>query len=483
MDNQAPVIENISIEPNTTRLGEEVQCLTTIIDPDLETVTTSITWQQNGADVSSDPTLLLREDTFQKGDTITCNGLASDTYDGTDTETATIVIQNTPPTFDSLSITPALPTTQDVIECTPDGTFDIDGDELSFAYRWFVDGNEQSSVESYISGDFSVGQTIQCEVTISDDDEEGNTLTAETTIQNTPPSIDTISLSPSILEADTFVECLSTVSDIDNQSTTLTHQWTVGSIVVGTENTLQLSPTIVEPEDIIECTITATDESEANTSNVVSTTIMNTPPYWNAVVSITGTSLQGDTLTCTGEALDINDGTLSNQYEWMLSDGTILSSAATWVVDTSIAPPGETIGCTVTVTDSDGASISDSTNTTVQNTLPTVVASLTPTMVYTDSIIEVIPQYSDVDTTQTVTGTIEWHVVDSLTGSDNVVQTGTTTTLDGSHYNKGDLVYATITPNDGIEDGVPVTTSSIEILELHPYWNEVPYHFWNASRQ
>ena len=89
-------------------------------------------------------------------------------------------------------------------------------------------------------------------------------------------------------------------------------------------------------------------------------------------------------------------------------------------------------------------------------------------MVYTDSIIEVIPQYSDVDTTQTVTGTIEWHVLDVSSGSDNIVQTGPTTTLDGSHFNKGEMVYAIVTPNDGIEDGSDATTSSIEVLNTIP---------------
>ena len=111
-------------------------------------------------------------------------------------------------------------------------------------------------------------------------------------------------------------------------------------------------------------------------------------------------------------------------------------------------------------------SISDTTTISMENTPPTVVATLSQSNLYrhTDRSVSAM---SDVDA-RTVTGTIEWHVVDALTGSDNTVQTDSTTTLDGGLFNKGDQIYAVVTPNDGIEDGSSFTTSSIEVLNTLP---------------
>ena len=133
-------------------------------------------------------------------------------------------------------------------------------------------------------------------------------------------------------------------------------------------------------------------------------------PYWNTIPIVTGSSLSGETVTCTGEVFDLNDGTLSNEYIWTSSDGTILSTTSEWTVDTSIVPPQDTIECTITATDSDDASITDSTSITIENTPPTVIASLSPTNPYTNTTIGLTTQYSDPDTTQNINGTIEWHM-------------------------------------------------------------------------
>ena len=131
-----------------------------------------------------------------------------------------------------------------------------------------------------------------------------------------------------------------------------------------------------------------------------------------------------------------------------------------------VAAPSETVSCTVTVRYRWSVYFRHAIS--PWKTPPTVVATLSQVPIYTDTPIEVFPQYSDVDPTQTVTGTIEWHVVDALTGSDNTVQTDSTTTLDGGLFNKGDQIYAVVTPNDGIEDGSSFTTSSIEVLNTLP---------------
>ena len=72
VNNQPPVIDSISIEPDTARIGDDVQCTIVARDPDLETPVTGIEWFQNGEFVSSEPVLTLEPATFHKGDTIEC---------------------------------------------------------------------------------------------------------------------------------------------------------------------------------------------------------------------------------------------------------------------------------------------------------------------------------------------------------------------------------------------------------------------------
>ena len=229
VNNQPPVIDSISIEPDTARIGDDVQCTIVARDPDLETPVTGIEWFQNGEFVSSEPVLTLEPATFHKGDTIECVGSASDADDGIHPRSTTIEILNPPPTFSPLSLLPERPSTQDVVNCIPSEVIDPDEDEVTFVYRWLVDGRELMSTDASITGNFSVDETIQCTATIYDSEDIGNSLTIDTIVQNTPPSIDSLIITPSTeVEADSLVECISTANDVDGQKLITAYQWTVG---------------------------------------------------------------------------------------------------------------------------------------------------------------------------------------------------------------------------------------------------------------
>ena len=70
--------------------------------------------------------------------------------------------------------------------------------------------------------------------------------------------------------------------------------------------------------------------------------------------------------------------------------------------------------------------------------------------------------FSDADSSQSLSGTYAWHVIDALTGIDSEVQTGSIATLNGgTYFNRDDEVYVIVTPNDGISDGAPVDDSTL----------------------
>ena len=61
----------------------------------------------------------------------------------------------------------------------------------------------------------------------------------------------------------------------------------------------------------------------------------------------------------------------------------------------------------------------------IENQFPTVDSvTLSPNLVYTNDTIIAAAISTDPDSSQSLTLTYEWHVIDASTGSDVIVQTG-----------------------------------------------------------
>ena len=131
---------------------------------------------------------------------------------------------------------------------------------------------------------------------------------------------------------------------------------------------------------------------------------------------------------------------------------------------------GSIIACRSTPSDGkiDGDVVEDTA--TVSNAAPVVASvTLSPSTAYTNDTITATAVFSDDDTTQTVSGTYAWHVVDFATGTDTEVQSGSDNTLSGvSYFNRDDEVYVVVTPNDGVDNGTPMTSSSITVSNTAP---------------
>jgi hypothetical protein len=65
--------------------------------------------------------------------------------------------------------------------------------------------------------------------------------------------------------------------------------------------------------------------------------------------------------------------------------------------------------------------------------------------------------------------TYEWHVIDASTGSDGIVQTGTSENLEGNLlFDRDDEVYVRVTANDGVDDGTPLGSSFVTVQNTAP---------------
>ena len=75
---------------------------------------------------------------------------------------------------------------------------------------------------------------------------------------------------------------------------------------------------------------------------------------------------------------------------------------------------------------------------------------------------------SDIDAEHTVGAIYTWHSIDGETGVDSEILGSSGDTIDGTLFDKDDQVYVVVTPNDGIEDGAPVTSSTLTISNSAP---------------
>ena len=208
-----------------------LECVVGFDDLDRDDVLISYTWsKEDGTLLGEEQTLQLSPNTVSKEDIIHCQASINDGVNTVETE-SNVSLLNSEPIVQSVLLEPTevLSITTSVT-CTPDEFSDMDSDEISFSYTWFVDDEVQAETTSVYDGILPAGRTLTCQVV---SDEENVTLaTASTTIINSPPVITSILIDPNTLvQSDSIPTC-----SVSVMSQTMTHWMFVilGSIKMGT---------------------------------------------------------------------------------------------------------------------------------------------------------------------------------------------------------------------------------------------------------
>jgi len=167
-------------------------------------------------------------------------------------------------------------------------------------------------------------------------------------------------------------------------------------------------------------------------------------------------------LTCTGTATDAEGLSPTLTYAWTDGSGTALGSSAALDMSAFALSVGDELECTVTATDTDGASDTDSARLTLSNRAPTVSVALSPLSgLRTNDTLSALATASDADG-DSLTLTYDWTVDGS------VVQSGSASTLDGATmFDKDDVITVTVTADDGT-DSTSATSSSITVENTPP---------------
>jgi len=147
-----------------------------------------------------------------------------------DTETFAITVLglNHPPSISSVSIAPVSPVRGSTLNATPAGYSDAESDTAQYVYQWYVNGVPVVGGNAVnISGVFSKGDIVACQVTPYDGKEYGApVMSTGVVIGNTVPTMQGVSISPiKPMVSGTLTAVPHGYADIDGDMGTYLYQW------------------------------------------------------------------------------------------------------------------------------------------------------------------------------------------------------------------------------------------------------------------
>ena len=194
-ENTAPEVSTVSLSPTDAATGDTLTASVTATDADGDTLSESFSWLVDGVEVQTGAASTLDGASFfDKGQTVR---VTATVHDGTATASADsdeLVIANTPPGAPEVSVPDEAIAGEDLVCTLVTESEDADGDELSYAFTWAVDGaDHSSSTTTTHAGDTVAGEDLgpdeewTCTVTPSDDESEGTAASASVVTSAAPP--------------------------------------------------------------------------------------------------------------------------------------------------------------------------------------------------------------------------------------------------------------------------------------------------------
>ena len=334
------------ITPDPAQAADTLTCSYGYDDADGDSDASTISWTVNGVSAGTGTTL---SGAFVHTDTVVCSVTANDGTDAGNTETATIVVDNTAPVLSSVSLTPTTAKTGDSLTCTPGSATDADGETVSYTYAWKINGAPDSETSNTLSStDHEKGDNIVCTVTPDDGTDSGTAVDSNlVTIGNTAPAVSSVTLSPSSPGTEDVLTATPSGSDADGDSISYTYDWYVGSTLEqsGTDDTFD-GTTYFDRGDTVYVVVTPSDGTDSGSPFTSSSvTVVNTAPE-DPVVQIlpTNPGINIDDLVC---------GIATGSYD---ADGDSITYTATWYADgvaystglTTTTWPNDTVPATYT---------------------------------------------------------------------------------------------------------------------------------------
>lgn len=330
--NNAPSLNSLLISPASASTTDPLVATYIFddVDGDAESGTT-FTWFVNGAISQGNVGQTLPSQHTTKGDdwyviVTPSDGIAF----GADVTSNVVRITNSVPTLSSVSIGISNPSTSDdlpVVNTSSDAdTMDL----LTYEYRWYLDGTLQSSLDglpSLPSVATRDGDSWEVEMRVSDGTDVSSWMKSSAVVigsmtTNTPPSVDSVEITPNSPTTESNLVATVTSSDADMDSIVSTeYRWMKNGIDAGIDSaTLPSVSTMKGDSWSVEVRVNdGTTWSSWQSSPA--TTIENTAPHLqsSSIAATQATSQMNISVDATMTDADPLD-VLSFTIEWYLED-------------------------------------------------------------------------------------------------------------------------------------------------------------------
>ena len=198
ISNSVPQIEAVDIAPDVgVRASSVIICTAVAEDDDGDVPVITYAWDIGGVAAGGGDTLDLADTAVVTGDVVTCTATATDLAGDIDTGTDSVVIENTAPEVDGLTLSPEPVYTNDTLVAAVSAS-DVEGDAVSIVFEWYVnDVMVAYGTDNTLSGlsHFGRDDEVYVVATPSDAMDDGEPLRSATLIvSNTPPTEPTVSI-------------------------------------------------------------------------------------------------------------------------------------------------------------------------------------------------------------------------------------------------------------------------------------------------
>jgi len=477
VENTPPDV-TVQVIPEEAAVGEAVVCEATATDLDGETPALAYAWS-NGVEGSA----LVVSSEDEPGLPVTCTATATDGSGATAVGTADLMVVNTAPVLSEVVISPDPPTNDAVLSCSASAT-DVDGGTPVLVYAWeYVESGQALGASSSLDLQRTYvrpGDHVRCTVTAEDAHGGSVVAWADVSPTNREPTVTASFMPASDVTVEDTLVCTSTQVDPDRDPLTTTFSWTVDSEPVTASRTAgvtsELSGAFVKHQ-VVLCSAMVDDGLGGVASDTVMTDIVNSPPVLTAV-SMRPTPLETDDLVqATALVSDADGEHIDMNFDWSVNGTGVQSGTNEYLDGNSWFVRGDTVAVTISASD-DEVTVTGSASFVVANAKPTApsVAVYPRSPHPGDTLLCVVEGESEDADGDFVNYTMDWTVDGRNYATGGTWDTGgldsgelgwagpttsswTGDTVSSEDVEAGQTWNCTVTPDDGIDIGVPVASN------------------------
>lgn len=253
------------------------------------------------------------------------------------------------------------------LTCIPYGARDPDGDVMTFAYSWTVNGVDVGLADDTLAPSyFLLGDEVSCTVTPSDDEAVGQPGTATVTISNAVPTLVGAAILPVVADATTTLSCLPVGAvDLDGDELTYDTTWRIDAAIH--PETGQTLVGAFARGETVQCSLVASDGQDESVevfsdAILIQNDLPDSPvPEILPLDPVAGV----DDLWCDvlSDSYDADGDTVYYGFDWLLNGEPYAGPTTTTLVLGDTIPASETEngqGWTCVVTTWDTIDIGDS---------------------------------------------------------------------------------------------------------------------------